>query len=405
MTFPYPIRTSQISFVNAIFRRIGERGKQELMKTSVLDNIHPWLAQEWIKAYGQKATDTIVSAAMKQSPIFVTVNGLYRPENTENFPSQKSVVEFVQEAFTSAAAKIESADKTGSAETVEILPIGCIRVPKSLGGTVSKWPLYKEGAWWVQDPSATLPAIGLFNGLQQLHDNRRKKTATRDAAVVDLCSAPGGKTAQLCSMGFHSVDAVEVSKARSKTLEQNLQRLGMSNRCVVTINDGRTWLPASGSHKVDAVLLDAPCSATGLGSRRPDILRKPLDGCLLDELILTQRHLMTHAVEDILRPDDGILVYATCSLLKQEGEDQVKWLLERQDKSEERIRIAVETLPFLPGELPGFDNCIDDNGWLRILPGMLEGSLQFCDGFFVARLKTKLLVEEDFHRNPSNGFG
>jgi 16S rRNA (cytosine967-C5)-methyltransferase len=252
-----------------------------------------------------------------------------------------------------------------------------------MGGIVSKWPLYNEGAWWVQDPSATLPAIALFNALQSRGDN------AEDLHVVDLCSAPGGKTAQLCSMGFGKIDAIEISQARSKSLKQNLKRLGMHDMYNLTVEDGRIWKPPDPTSTIDGILVDAPCTASGVGSRRPDVLRKSFDD--LTELLSIQRELLAHSADNILQLG-GVMVYATCSLLKQEGEDQVTWLLSRgtsDETSNKALRekpASLKTLPFSPGEIPGFDKCIDNNGWLRVVPGVLPGSLKFCDGFFVAKL-------------------
>jgi 16S rRNA (cytosine967-C5)-methyltransferase len=143
--------------------------------------------------------------------------------------------------------------------------------------------------------------------------------------------------------------------------------------------------------RINGILLDAPCSATGVGSRQPDVLRKNIN---LSELVTLQQELLVHSVENLL-PVGGILVYATCSLLRQEGEDQIEWLLNRSVKDgSDGGGSTVKLDPFRIGEIPGFDACIDsDKGWLRVIPGTLPGSLQYCDGFFVARL-TKVADEK-----------
>jgi 16S rRNA (cytosine967-C5)-methyltransferase len=393
-----------------VLRRISEDGTEQLQFTSALDNVHPWLANQWMMTYGEATARTIVHAAMEQSPIFVSVNLLDQGETT-------NPTETVLQAFASGTTDGHTDSSSSMSDEIlapELLPIGCIRVPGHFGGTVSKWPLYDQGAWWVQDPSATLPAIALWNGLNNtsIQINTTSITMVEDMHIVDLCSAPGGKTAQLCSMGFHKkIDAVEFSKARTKLLHQNLRRLRMQDKCTVHVADGRQWLPNAGdatgagarSNVVDGVLLDAPCSATGLGSRRPDVLTKSLlEDNMLEELIVTQRELMAHAMDNLLKKG-GVMVYATCSLLKQEGEEQLEWLLKRggsdgggdgtggtgRDGGSGVVGTRVETLPFQPGELPGFDDCITEEGWLRVLPGILKGSLQFCDGFFVARVVKK----------------
>ena len=150
----------------------------------------------------------------------------------------------------------------------------------------------------------------------------------------------------------------------------------MADRCEVVVGDGREWKPDN-NVGVDAVLLDAPCSATGVGSRRPDVLQKSPD---LKDITKLQKELISHVVENLLRPG-GVMVYATCSLLKSESEEQMKHFLSREDGP------VLQTIPFQRGEIPGFDEAIDENGWLRILPGHLPGSLSYCDGFFVARMR------------------
>jgi 16S rRNA (cytosine967-C5)-methyltransferase len=141
------------------------------------------------------------------------------------------------------------------------------------------------------------------------------------------------------------------------------------------VADGCDYVPPQ---LVDAVLIDVPCTATGTGSKRPDVLRRDSD---LTELLQVQQKLVRHAADHMVRVG-GIIVYATCSLLKQESEDQVMKLLARTGSS-----ITLKTVPFQTGEIPGFDDAIDSNGWIRVLPGALEGSLGQCDGFFVARLQ------------------
>jgi 16S rRNA (cytosine967-C5)-methyltransferase len=294
---------------------------------------------------------------MSQSPIFITTN-----HDGESSEEERTIQrERIRETFSSLAL----------ADEAELLEHGSIRVPELESSIISKWPGFDQGEWWVQDPSASLPALALYNTLV-IQDERKP----RELHVVDLCSAPGGKTAQLCSLGFGKVTAVEVSSRRTKPLKDNLERLGMMERCEIVISDGREWKPNE-DHRVDAVLLDAPCSATGVGSRRPDVLQKSPD---LKEITKLQRELAVHAVDNLLKPG-GVMVYATCSLLKSESEDQMQWLLAREDGPK------IEVIPFEPGELGGFDEAIDENGWLRIIPGHLPGSLSYCDGFFVARIR------------------
>ncbi len=361
-----------------MLRNIDREGRSRLEATSIIDNLDPWLAKQFVQQYGKDTTQTLVEAAMSQSPVFITVNHSNAQDQIEGEIPQdeRSRDDRTLERLEQIKDLFTTTDEEGNPQPAELLSVGSIRIPDDFGGAVSKWPLYDEGAWWVQDVSATLPAMALFNSLGS--DNGDKKS--EDMYVVDLCSAPGGKTAQLCSMGFGRVDAIEFSARRSRSLYQNLKRLGMEDICNVVIADGREFLPDSSTGRAQGVLVDAPCSATGVGSRRPDVLRKSID---LEDLTSIQRDLTVHSINNILEVG-GVLVYATCSLLKQEGENQIEWLLSQKTSQGESL---VETIPFTPSEIPGFDDCIDENGWLRVIPGVLPGSLQFCDGFFVARLR------------------
>lgn len=321
--------------------------------TSPMDNIAPWLVEEWKQSWGDDTAATIAESFMQQSSIDVSVN--YEPGTTTK-EERRTQQEKIQSAF---------------GNDMEILPQGSIRVGKNVAGAVTEWPLYHEGCWWVQDVSATLPALALYNILANTEDG------VNNMHVVDLCAAPGGKTAQLVSLGFGNVTAIELSPRRSRRLVENLERLNMQDRCTVCIADGSEWVP---DEQVMGILVDVPCSATGTGSKRPDVLRRDQD---LGNLLEVQQKLAQHCADHILAPS-GIMVYATCSILKQESENQVEKLLARGRNGKGAL---LETIPFMPGEVPGFDNAIDDNGWLRVLPGVLPGSLSSCDGFFVARLK------------------
>jgi 16S rRNA (cytosine967-C5)-methyltransferase len=339
---------SRIKFVNAVLRRLSREGTELLAKTALSDNVAEWLRNEWKETWGDEATGRIIESAMEETPRCLSIKLDPQASSEERMERIKEIAGWFPEA--------------------EILPQGSIIIPKPPPGAISAWPLYQEGAWWLQDVAATLPAIALYNGLSQ-----RGEKEVNDLHVVDMCAAPGGKTGQLCTYGFASVTAVERSAKRSRRLEQNKERLKMDWDIIVA--DGTEWTP--GGKAVAGILVDAPCTATGTGSKRPDVLRKdPQYQDLLEE----QYNLACHAADNILQLD-GMLVYATCSLLKQESEHQVAKLLEREDGAK------LETVPFVRGEIPGFDESIDENGWMRVLPGSLTGSLNRCDGFFVARLR------------------
>lgn len=221
----------QINYVNAMLRSIDREGRREVEKsTTIFDNIAPWLAEEWLTTYGKEKTERILKASMEQSPIFISVNHV-RDSTTEE-----------------RATKLQAIQKLFSVndQSANLLPHGSIEIPKEFHGAVSQWPLYEEGEWWVQDPSASLPAIALSNALC--------KENTAAVHVVDLCSAPGGKTSQLCSFGFGKVTAIEVSKRRTKALHENIKRLGMNDLCEIVVADGREWVPDNTNDSVQGVL-------------------------------------------------------------------------------------------------------------------------------------------------------
>jgi len=185
--------------------------------------------------------------------------------------------------------------------------------------------------------------------------------------VLDVCAAPGGKTMQLAAAGW-SVTALDIAQSRLARLSDNLSRTRLTAEIVV--GDALTWQPDAA---FDAVLIDAPCSATGIFRRHPDVLHRATTG-IVAEMAGVQRAILARAA-DWVRPG-GVLVYATCSLEIAEGEDQLAaFLAERGDYA---------IVPPRDGDLPE-GVVAHPGGWVRTLPTMLAdaGAL---DGFFVARL-------------------
>lgn len=229
--------------------------------------------------------------------------------------------------------------------------------------TIPDLPGFADGAWWVQDLAASLPA--------------RLLRPTPGARTLDLCAAPGGKTLQLAAAGAE-VTALDSSDARLDRLRDNLARTGLTAGIVAV--DALVWSPPA---PFDLVLLDAPCSASGVFRRHPDVLHLKGDRDLAP-LLTIQAALLDRAV-DWLKPG-GTVVFSTCSLERAEGEDQLSGVLARHT--------ALRLDPITVAELPSGITPID--GALRILPGMLAvaGGV---DGFFIARLvKTE-------GRSPSSG--
>ena len=214
-------------------------------------------------------------------------------------------------------------------------------------------PGFTEGGWWVQDLAASIPARLIGAGAGR---------------VLDVCAAPGGKTMQLAAAGWE-VTALDISQSRLARLSDNLERTGL--RADTVVANALDWSPEA---PFDAVLIDAPCSATGIFRRHPDVLHRA-GPRVVAEAAEMQAKLLARAA-DWVRPG-GTLVYATCSLEPAEGEAQLAaFLAARPDYA--LVPAREEELP--AGIAPAGD------GWVRTLPGMLAeaGGL---DGFFVARLQ------------------
>ncbi|THD35984.1 MAG: SAM-dependent methyltransferase [Sphingomonas sp.] len=233
-------------------------------------------------------------------------------------------------------------------EGLALLP-GHRRLPR--GTAIPDLPGYDEGAWWVQDIAASIPARLLGSGR---------------GSAVDACAAPGGKTMQLAAAGW-DVTAIDVAESRLARLRDNLERTHLSAETVA--GDATRWSPAV---PVDAVLLDAPCSATGIFRRHPDVIHR-VHPALIEQMADLQRHLLAHAAGWLNK--GGTLVYATCSLERAEGEEQAAaFLAANKDFTIDPVR--ADELP--AGIAPS------PEGWVRIVPGALEAE-GGCDGFFIAR--------------------
>ncbi len=255
------------------------------------------------------------------------------------------------EAVQAGAPPLDLSFKPG-AELPEgqILPTGSLRL--SAPGQVTGLAGYAAGGWWVQDAAAALPARLLASGPGD--------------RVLDLCAAPGGKTAQLAAMGAQ-VTALDISGPRMGRVAENLKRLGLGAEMVVA--DALHWQPSA---PFDAILLDAPCSASGTIRRHPD-LPFVKDGSDLPALVELQAQLLDRAL-GWLKPG-GRLVYATCSLFAEEGEGQIAAALSRHPG-----------LKVVPADLPGIDPAwLTEAGALRLRPDFWA-ELGGMDGFFMACL-------------------
>ncbi len=311
--------------VNAVLRKVATEGVAALAEQDVDRlNTPDWLLQRWTKTYGKETTRQITNAHLTEAALDLSVLG-------------------------------DPAEWAGRLGGV-VLPTGSVRIRSK--GRIEALDGFAEGEWWVQDAAAAIPA-------RLLGDVASKR-------VADLCAAPGGKTAMLAAMGAE-VTALDTSTRRLKTLQANLDRLKLHAEVVTA--DAISWTPPA---PFDAVLLDAPCLATGTIRRHPDLpyLKRPSD---LTSLVELQSRLLDSAVR-MLRPG-GMLVYCTCSLEPEEGPEQIARLLAR--------RPDLTVAPIRSGDYGLSSDWLTPEGYLRTLPfhlPMAPPELSGLDGFFAARL-------------------
>jgi len=315
------------ALVNAVLRRVAQEGPEIW---GALDrarlNVPDWLWTRWTAAYGEDGARAIATAHETPAPLDLS------PRDA---------------AGTALwATRLKAA----------ILGAGSLRLAKA--GAVEALPGYDEGAWWVQDAAAAIPARVLLSLV----------SPAEGRIIADLCAAPGGKTMQLAASGANVI-AVDSSGPRLRRLEANLARTALSAEIVKA--DIRAWAPEA---PVDAILLDAPCSATGTIRRHPELPWIRDEGAVTRPAAVTAELL--ESAFRALKPG-GVLVFAVCSLEPEEGESQIAAFLQRTPSA---TQLAIDPLAFgLPEDAAG------PRG-LRILPSMLA-ELGGLDGFFVAALR------------------
>ncbi|WGD52593.1 transcription antitermination factor NusB [Bradyrhizobium sp. CB1650] len=312
--------------VNAVLRRCAREGKALVDEVAAQSlDLPPWLLARWTLHYGEATARDMALALGHEPSLDLTV-------------------------------KSEAA-QWASRLHGEVLPTGTVRT--LLHGSVTMLPGFAEGQWWVQDAAAALPAR-LFGDIA-------------GQILADLCAAPGGKTAQLAQAGAR-VTAIDRSPARVARLRENLARLSLQAETVVA--DAVEWAgPADG---FDGILIDAPCTSTGTIRRHPDVawLRQETD---IAPLAALQQRLLRKSVS-LLR-SGGMLVYCTCSLEPEEGEQAIAALLGAEP--------ALRRVPIAASEVAGLNEIITPEGDLRTLPSHLphaDPRLGGLDGFFAARL-------------------
>jgi 16S rRNA (cytosine967-C5)-methyltransferase len=306
------------NLINAVLRKLADVKPIDRPRLNVPD----WLWRRWTKHHGESTAEAIARAHAAQPPLDLSVRSA--PQDW---------------------AKVLN----GS-----VLPTGTVRLADR-SGAIENLTGFDDGAWWVQDAAAALPVL--------LLGDVTGKTA------LDLCAAPGGKTAQLAARGA-KVTAVDQSPSRMARVKQNLDRLGLAAELHITdVADFST------DTFFDAVLLDAPCSATGTIRRHPELPFIKSEQQIA-ELVDVQARLLAQAAR-FARPG-GSLVYCTCSLEPEEGEAQVERFL--------GAHLDYRRVPLAPEDVAGQSQFITAKGDLRTLPSMNIGADQGLDGFYAARL-------------------
>jgi 16S rRNA (cytosine967-C5)-methyltransferase len=302
--------------INAVLRRVSREGKAKVeAQDAALLNTPDWMFGRWVDSYGADVARAIAEAHQGVPPLDLVLK---------------------------APGTVEGAEPLFGA-------VHRFKDPQR----VDTMPGYNEGLWWVQDAAATLPALLLGD--------------VRGHTVIDLCAAPGGKTAQLAAQGA-KVIAVERESSRMEQLHENLQRLKLEAETIVA--DARDWRPEA---LASFVLLDAPCSATGTIRRHPELpWKKSASDVTLSSQLAGE--LLDSAAEMVA--PSGTLVFATCSLEREEGREQIDAFLQRNK--------AFSRKAIVPAEIFGMAELIDA-GDLRTLPCHLQekGGM---DGFYAARL-------------------
>lgn len=310
--------------VNAVCRKLDGEGREHWQEHPT-QQLPYFLRSKLLKDHGADVVEAMEEAHVSSAPLDITVKNV---------------------SDLSELAGLLEADKIGACN---------LRLQRA--GQVSTLAGFEEGAWWVQDFAASLPA-------RCLTDIAGKK-------VLDLCAAPGGKTLQLAAAGGE-VTAMDLNKYRLVRVHENLERTGLKAKVVTA--DVLTWKPGI---EYDAILLDAPCSATGTVRRHPDLPHLK-DKDAIKSLVALQRQMLECAFE-WLKPG-GQMIYSTCSLLKQEGEDLIAEFLSQNPQA------GIDPIDASALGVP--NEWVTAKGYLRTLPSYWP-EIGGMDGFFIAKLGKK----------------
>ncbi len=309
--------------MNAVLRKAqSNSARYGLMDEAMLLPVE--VADKWATIYGEDALASFTTALIDGAPLDLTLRD-----------DDDSLIEALGGTrIVADSVRIESRDRP-----VEALPG------------------YDEGRWWVQDAASAIPArlFGLKGG----------------STVLDLCAAPGGKTAQLLTAGYR-VTALDSDDTRLERLRTNMARLGYTPQVITA--DAANYAPPT---PFDGILLDAPCSATGTFRRHPEVLWNRSAADIAGRVRL-QQAMLANAYRCLAV--GGTLIYCVCSLEQEEGEAQLSWALDALP--------GLDLAPIAPEEVPGLEAALNKRGALRTHPGLAPGGIDGgMDGFFVARFR------------------
>ena len=303
--------------INAILRKFLKNNTKSNLIVS--KKIPGWLWNSWSNTYGKIEANKIIEASLTEPPLDISY-----VDQENNFLQLQNT-----------------------------LP-GSFRLKNP--GKINEIEGFKEGRWWVQDVGATIP-------VNILGDINNKE-------VLDLCSAPGGKTMQMLAKGAN-VTCIEISKKRIDTMQENFHRTQLKPEIICA--DILKW---TSDKKYDFILLDAPCSATGTIRKNPDLIHIKEQHDLKKNIQL-QKLLLQRAINFL--SSTGVLVYCVCSLEIEEGEDQIEAFLAENE--------AISLMPIDEKEFPEYKHFIEPRGYLRTLPHLqVDGGI---DGFFISKLYKK----------------
>ena len=335
------ISEKQSRLVNAILRKISQNKKEfSHIISNEASNLPEWLFNSWKSLYGKQNVDEIVKLAMDPPPLDIVIS-------TKITKKEKEIIK-------------------SELNGVEIFP-NVLRCP--FNGNVEDLPRFKDGIWWIQDAASQIPCTIL---LTKIKKNFLK--SIQSLKIIDMCCAPGGKTAQLLDNDL-VIDCIEKNKNRSRIFKKNMARLNF-NPNLINVN-AEDFNP---EYKADVILIDAPCTGTGTIRKNPDIFIRNAPNNL-DNFVSIQNKILDNSAKILKK--NGLIMYVTCSLQKIEGERRIEDFL----KSHKQFSIV----SFNSEDFPKINDSITKEGFIRILPNHFnfnfENVSNGSDGFFIALLK------------------